>query len=70
MDASWELNELENMAQAASAADAQIADEYPSPDNIERWKKLFGYTHLEDVQLISQQRRDGMPSRFVHILDV
>ncbi len=40
MDAGWE--ELERMAQAASAADAQMASQYPTPETIERWKRLFG----------------------------
>jgi hypothetical protein len=57
MDAGWE--ELERMTMAASAADAQIADEYPSPDTIERWKRLFGYSHMEAVRLIGDQRGDG-----------
>jgi hypothetical protein len=57
MDAGWE--ELERMAMAASAADAQIAYEYPSPDTIERWKRLFGYSHMEAVRLIGDQRGDG-----------
>lgn len=46
------------MAQALTAADAQIADEYPSPETIERWRHLFGYSHMEAVHLISQQRAD------------
>jgi hypothetical protein len=57
MDAGWE--ELERMAMAVSAADAQIADEYPSPDTIEQWKRLFGYSHMEAVRLIGDQRGDG-----------
>lgn len=56
MDASWE--EVERMAQAASVADAQIADEYPQPETIARWKRLFGYSHMEAVHLISKQRGD------------
>ncbi|KAF2788390.1 hypothetical protein K505DRAFT_353236 [Melanomma pulvis-pyrius CBS 109.77] len=56
MDTSWE--EVERMAQAASAADAQIADEYPQPETITRWKRLFGYSHMETVHLISKQRSD------------
>jgi hypothetical protein len=58
MDAGWE--ELERMAQAASADDAQIADEHPSPDTIERWKRLFGYSQMESVRLIGEQRGDGV----------
>jgi hypothetical protein len=57
MDVEWE--ELERMAMAASADDAQIADEYPSVDTIERWKRLFGYSHMEAVRLIGDQRGDG-----------
>jgi hypothetical protein len=60
MDAGWE--ELERMAMAASADDAQIANQYPSPDTIERWKRLFGYTHMEAVRLIGDQRGDGKAS--------
>ncbi|KAF2033231.1 hypothetical protein EK21DRAFT_86353 [Setomelanomma holmii] len=56
MDAGWE--ELERLATAASANDAQIANQYPSPDTIERWKKLFGYSHMEAVRLIGDQRGD------------
>jgi hypothetical protein len=54
------LKELERMAIAASADDAQIADEYPSSDTIERWQRLFGYSHMECVRLIGDQRGDGM----------
>lgn len=50
--------EVERMAQATLAADAQIANEYPKPDTIARWKRLFGYTHMEAVHLISKQRDD------------
>jgi hypothetical protein len=50
--------EVERMAQATSAADAQIANEYPQPDTIARWKRLFGYNHMEAVHLISEQRGD------------
>jgi hypothetical protein len=53
MDAGWE--ELERMANAASAADVQLASQYPSTETIERWKKLFGYSHREAVKLISDQ---------------
>jgi hypothetical protein len=58
MDAGWD--ELERMAMAASAGDAQIADQYPSSDTIERWMRLFGYSHEEAVRLIGDQRGDGM----------
>lgn len=57
MDAGWE--EVERMAQAASAHDAQLANEYPSTETIERWQRLFGYSRMEAVQLISRQRNDG-----------
>jgi hypothetical protein len=57
MDAGWE--ELERMAMAASANDAQIANQYPSPEIIERWTRLFGYSHMEAVRLIGDQRADG-----------
>jgi hypothetical protein len=57
MDTGWE--ELERMAIAASADDAQIANQYPSTDTIERWQRLFGYSPLEAVRLISDQRGDG-----------
>ncbi|KAF2641221.1 hypothetical protein P280DRAFT_542367 [Massarina eburnea CBS 473.64] len=56
MDKNWD--EVERMAQAASAADALIAGEYPSADTIQRWKKLFGYSDMEATQLVSQQRAD------------
>ncbi|KAF1950255.1 hypothetical protein CC80DRAFT_482983 [Byssothecium circinans] len=56
MDQSWA--EVERMAQAVYAGDAQLAGEYPSTETIERWKKLFGYTHGEAVRLITQQRAD------------
>jgi hypothetical protein len=57
MDADWE--EFERMVNAASAAGAQIASEYPSPETIERWKRLFGYSHMEAVRLVGDQRGDG-----------
>lgn len=55
--AGWE--ELERLAQAAGAADAQLASEYPSSETIDRWRKLFGYSNMEAVNLIGQQRGDG-----------
>lgn len=67
MDAGWD--ELERMAQAAGAADAQLASEYPSDETVERWKKLFGYNHTEAVQLIGDQRGDGklsLPAPCIH----
>ncbi|OAK95010.1 hypothetical protein IQ06DRAFT_284998 [Phaeosphaeriaceae sp. SRC1lsM3a] len=56
MDAGWE--ELERMAIAASANDAQIANQYPTPETIGRWTRLFGYSHMEAVRLIGDQRAD------------
>ncbi|KAF2001111.1 hypothetical protein P154DRAFT_522084 [Amniculicola lignicola CBS 123094] len=56
MDPAWQ--ELQRMAEASSAADAQVADEYPTPETISRWKKLFGYSQMEAVSLITQQRQD------------
>jgi hypothetical protein len=47
------------MAQAATAADVQLASQFPTPDTIERWKKLFGYSQMEAVKLIGDQRGDG-----------
>lgn len=55
-DAGWE--EAERMAMAMSANDAQIASQYPTVDTIEGWKKLFGYSHIEAVRLIGEQRGD------------
>lgn len=57
-DASWV--ELERLAQAAGAADAQLASEYPSKEITDRWQQLFGYSNEEAVQLIGAQRSDGM----------
>jgi hypothetical protein len=62
MDPTWD--EVERMAQAASAQDAQIADEY-SPEAMARWQGLFGYTHVEAMHLIKQQRQDGMYAHFL-----
>jgi len=50
--------EVERMAQATSAADARIANENPQLETIARWKRLFGYNHMEAVHLISEQRGD------------
>lgn len=47
------------MAQAARATDAQIASQYPAREAIERWERLFGYSHMEAVRLIGDQRGDG-----------
>ena len=55
--AGWE--ELERLAQAANAADAQLASEHPSQETTARWQKLFGYSHQEAVNLIGAQRSDG-----------
>ena len=57
MDADWD--ELERLAHEASAPDAQIVSQYPSPETIERWKRIFGYSHIEAVRLIGDQRGDG-----------
>jgi hypothetical protein len=57
MDFGWE--ELERMAMAAYADDALAGDQYPSSDTIERWEKLFGYSYMEAVRLIGDQRNDG-----------
>ncbi|KAF9731237.1 hypothetical protein PMIN06_012873 [Paraphaeosphaeria minitans] len=51
---------VERIARAASAADVRIADEYPSPETLERWTCLFGYASIEAVTLIAAQRGDGM----------
>ncbi|KAF2122117.1 hypothetical protein BDV96DRAFT_594043 [Lophiotrema nucula] len=56
MDTEWE--ELERMATAAGAADAQIADESPKPDAIARWQKLFNYNPMEASSIITAQRAD------------
>jgi hypothetical protein len=56
MDTGWE--ELERMAMAASAVDAQMSTQFPSADTIERWKQLFGYSQLEAARLINEQRGD------------
>ncbi|KAF2827439.1 hypothetical protein CC86DRAFT_455101 [Ophiobolus disseminans] len=56
VDSGWE--EVERMAMAMSAEDAQIANQYPTPDTIECWKKLFRYSHMEAVRLIGDQRGD------------
>jgi hypothetical protein len=55
--AGWE--ELERLAQAASAADAQLASEYPRTETLARWQKLFGYSHPEAANLIRAQRSNG-----------
>jgi len=55
-DAAWE--EVERMAQAASAADAQLAFEYPDNITLQRWEKLFRYSHSEATRFISDQRND------------
>ena len=47
------------MAMAASANDSQMANQYPTPETIERWTRLFGYHHMEAVSLIGDQRADG-----------
>jgi hypothetical protein len=51
VDSGWD--EVEGRAMAMTAEDAQIASQYTKPDSIERWKKLFGYSHMEAVRLIS-----------------
>jgi hypothetical protein len=62
IDPAWE--ELNRMATAACASDALMSNKYPTPETIERWKRLFGYTHLEAVRLISDQRCDHKYSSF------
>jgi hypothetical protein len=57
MDFGWE--ELERMAMAAYADDAPTGSQYPSSNTIERWEKLFGYSYMEAVRLIGDQRDDG-----------
>ncbi|KAJ4412820.1 hypothetical protein N0V91_000582 [Didymella pomorum] len=56
IDEGWA--ELERLAQAAGAADAQLAFEYPSDETIGRWQSLFGYSSQEAVELIRTQRND------------
>jgi hypothetical protein len=63
MNFSWE--EVERMAEAASAPDVQLAAEY-SPDAIAPWQRLFGYTAVEAMQLIEQQREDGTSNPYAH----
>lgn len=63
-DPGWQ--ELERMARAADAADAQMASEFPSAETIERWKKLFGYHKMEAVALIGEQRGDGKQINYIH----
>jgi hypothetical protein len=60
IDEGWA--ELERLAQAAGAADAQLAFEYPSDETIGRWQSLFGYSSQEAVELIRTQRNDGEAS--------
>ena len=55
MDPGWE--EVERMAQAA-LSNTKTTDKYPEPETIARWKRLFGYSHVEAVNLISCQRGD------------
>lgn len=57
MDPGWE--EVERLAQAASAADTQKASEQPCADTIARWRRLFGYSYMTAVHLIQRQREDG-----------
>lgn len=61
MDESWE--ELERMAQAASASDAQASKDFPTDEQIGRWQKLFNYTRREAFNLIKAQRSDLTRSR-------
>ncbi|KAI8939590.1 hypothetical protein NX059_003354 [Plenodomus lindquistii] len=67
MDAGWE--ELERMARAATAADAELAanatDTIPK-ETTDRWKKLFGYTYWEAVRLIEEQRSDVTRERITN----
>ncbi|KAF1843986.1 uncharacterized protein K460DRAFT_408302 [Cucurbitaria berberidis CBS 394.84] len=56
MDAGWE--EVERMAVAASTDDARLASEYPTPETTKRWRRLFGYSQMEAVKLIGDQRGD------------
>lgn len=51
--------EVERLARATEATDAQLASEYPAKETIERWQQLFGYSSQEAVQLIGAQRSDG-----------
>ena len=57
LDEGWA--EVERLAQAAGAPDAQLASSYPSAETISRWQKLFGYSQTEAAHLIGQQRSDG-----------
>ncbi|KAF1977101.1 hypothetical protein BU23DRAFT_565249 [Bimuria novae-zelandiae CBS 107.79] len=56
-DPLWD--ELERLAEA-SIADSQIANQYPSPETVERWQRLFGYSSVEAARLITAQRQDSM----------
>lgn len=59
MDGDEGWAELERLARAAGAADAQLVSEYPARETIERWQKLFCYSSQEAVELIGAQRGDG-----------
>lgn len=50
------------MATAMSADDTQIANQHPSKEAIARWRKLFGYSHMEAVWFIGDQREDRKSS--------
>jgi hypothetical protein len=66
MDAGWD--ESDRMMQAALAADAQMAAQNPAPETVERWKRLFGYSYMEVLGLLGEQRGDGEEiSRHEHV---
>lgn len=56
MDDSWD--EVERMAQAATATDAIESESFPTDEQLERWQKLFKYTRREAFILIKAQRSD------------
>lgn len=51
--------EVERLARATEATDAQFASEYPTHDTIECWQKLFGYSMQEAIRLVGAQRSNG-----------
>ena len=61
MDDSWE--EVERMAQAASASDALESESFPTDEQMARWAKLFFYSRREAIGLIKAQRSDVIRTR-------
>lgn len=52
------FEELEHMAYRANIDDAALSEGEPSDADVQRWRELFQYSHLDAIEKIKQHRVD------------